>query len=417
MAVTETSVTGGAREAMRRLRAASATTRNQALLGIAEAIRERAAEIEAANGRDLADARGAGTSDALLDRLTLDAGRIEALAAAAEAVAALPDPVGALIGGRRLPNGLELTKVRVPLGRILVVYESRPNVTVDVACLCLKSGNVALLRGASSSRRTDAVLVAALREGIAAAGLPEDAVVQLALSREELAAFVGDAGNAEVVVPRGGEQLKHFLLEHSRIPVLVAAGGVCHLYLDASAEPEMAEAILLNAKVQRPGVCNAVETLLVHADQIDRLPRYLAALAAAGVRLHGDDRALDVAPEGVGMEPATEDDWAREYLDLELAVRVVDSVDEAIEHIERYSTGHSEAIVTRDLESADRFVAGVDSACVYVNASTRFTDGGEFGFGAEIGNSTSRLHARGPLGLEELTTFKWIGRGSGQVRG
>jgi glutamate-5-semialdehyde dehydrogenase len=417
MAVTETSVADGSRIAMRRLRTASEGTRNAALVAIAAAVRDRAAAIEAANAQDLADARAAGTSSALLDRLALDPGRIEALAASAEAVAALPDPVGAHRGGRRLANGLDLTKVSVPLGRVLVVYESRPNVTIDVACLCLKSGNVALLRGASSSRRTDAVLVEAVRAGLLEAGLPEDAVRQLALSREELAAFVADAGNAEVVIPRGGEQLKHFLLEHARIPVLVAAGGVCHLYLDASAEPDMAEAILLNAKVQRPGVCNAIETLLVHADQMDELPRYLTALAEAGVRLHGDERVLESAPDGVAVEPATEDDWAREYLDLELAVRIVDSVDEAVEHIALHSTGHSEAIVTRDLGSADRFVAGVDSACVYVNASTRFTDGGEFGFGAEIGNSTSRLHARGPLGLEELTTFKWIGRGSGQVRG
>ena len=400
---------------MRLLRVASEGAKNTALHAIAAAIRARATEIGSANREDLTAAREAGTSAALLDRLMLDGSRIEALARAAEAVAALPDPVGAHITGKRLPNGLELSKVRVPLGRVLVVYESRPNVTVDVACLCLKSGNVALLRGASSSRRTDAVLVEAVRAGLAEAGLPDDSVLQLALSRAELAEFVADAHNAEVVVPRGGEALKEFLLEHSRIPVLVAAGGVCHLYLDSSAEPGMAEAIVLNAKTQRPGVCNAIETLLVHADQLEVLPRYLSALHDRGVVLHGDERVCAVAGL-VPVEEATDEDWAREYLELELAVRIVDSVEEAIEHISRYSTGHSEAIVTRDLDAADRFVAGVDSACVYVNASTRFTDGGEFGFGAEIGNSTSRLHARGPLGLEELTTFKWIGRGSGQIR-
>jgi glutamate-5-semialdehyde dehydrogenase len=304
--------------------------------------------------------------------------------------------------------------VRVPIGRILVVYEARPNVTVDVAALCIKSGNVALLRGSASAQRSNAALAAAVRGGLADAGLPEDVVIPIEGSRDDLADLVGDAATADIVVPRGGEALKDFLLEKSRIPVLAAAGGICHVYLDADADPEMATAITLNAKVQRPGVCNAAETLLVHADRTDLLPEVLGALRDAGVELRGDERTR--AAIDFPIAEASDDDWDAEYLDLILAVRVVDDLDAALDHIDRHSTGHSEAIVTDSIEAARRFTDGVDSACVYVNASTRFTDGGEYGMGAEVGNSTARLHVRGPIGLEDLTTTKYVVVGTGQTR-
>jgi glutamate-5-semialdehyde dehydrogenase len=304
--------------------------------------------------------------------------------------------------------------VRVPLGVLLVVYEARPNVTVDVASLCLKSGNACLLRGSTSARATNAALLRCVREGLKSAGLPEDAVVPLDASREELAAIVADPSACDVVIPRGGEALKKFLLEHARVPVLVAAGGNCHVYLHADADPAKALPIVINAKTQRPGVCNACETLLVHRDALPLLGPIGAELAEHGVELRADAEAA--AALGAASLAADEDDWATEFLDLVLAVRTVGSVEEAIEHIERYSTGHSEAIVTESIAVADAFVLGISSACVYVNASTRFTDGGEFGFGAEIGNSTARLHARGPVGLADITTTKYVVRGAGQIR-
>jgi glutamate-5-semialdehyde dehydrogenase len=343
-------------------------------------------------------------------RLTLDAERVLELCGAVRAIAALEDPVGDVVSGWRLPNGLDVQKVRVPLGVLLVVYEARPNVTVDVASLCLKSGNACLLRGSTSARLTNAVLLRCVREGLAAAGLPEDAVIPLEATREELAAIIADPGACDVVIPRGGEGLKKFLLEHARVPVLVAAGGNCHVYLHADADP----AIVINAKTQRPGVCNAAETLIVHRSALPLLGPIGAELAELGVELRADEEAA--AALGAPSLPADEEDWATEYLDLVLAVRTVGSVEEAIDHIERYSTGHSEAIVTESLAAADAFVRGISSACVYVNASTRFTDGGEFGFGAEIGNSTARLHARGPIGLADITTTKYIVHGDGQIR-
>ncbi len=404
------------RAAARALRGAGSAAKDAALTEIAAALVAGRAAILAANADDLAEARAAGTSAALLDRLALDDARLEALAQSVLAIRALPDPVGRVVDGQRRPNGLEIARVRTPLGRVLVVYEARPNVTVDVAALCLKSGNVALLRGSSSARRTNAALVEAVRAGVLAAGLPADAVLVVDASRAELAELVADAGLAEVVIPRGGEALKDFLLEHSRIPVLVAAGGICHTYLDAPCDHAMAERIVLNAKVQRPGVCNAMETLLVHREHVDvLLPRVLAALAAAGVELRGCPRTV-AAAGATPVAPATDADWATEYLDLVLAVRVVDSVEEALDHIARYATGHSEAIVTASVAAADAFIAGVDSACTYVNASTRFTDGGEYGMGAEIGNATGRLHVRGPIGLDDLTTLRYVVRGSGQTR-
>lgn len=402
------------REAARHLRASSTDTRNRALAILGVLLDERSEAILAANADDVAAAEAQGLSAALVDRLTLDPGRVADLAQAARAVAELPDPVGGTIDERTLPNGLRLAKVRVPIGRVLVVYEARPNVTVDVAALCIKSGNVALLRGSASAARTNAVLADIVREALAAAGLPEDAVLPIACSHEELRSIVEQPDAADIVVPRGGEALKDFLLEHSRIPVLAAAGGNCHVYLDAAADPQMALDIVVNAKTQRPGVCNAAETLLVHADRLDLLDPVLGALHDQGVELRGDERAQ--AASAVPIVPATDEDWGTEYLDLVLAVRVVDDLDEAVAHIDRWSTGHSEAIVTDDEDAAERFIDGVDSACVYVNASTRFTDGGEYGMGAEVGNSTARLHVRGPIGLEDLTTSKYIVRGTGHVR-
>jgi glutamate-5-semialdehyde dehydrogenase len=415
MATAATDLAARSRAAARQLAMLDRPKKDAALRAIAVAIRAEGAAILAANALDVEAARLDGTSTALVDRLTLDGPRLEALASAVAAIEALPDPCGAVLDGFRLPNGIGVTQVRVPLGRVLVVYEARPNVTVDVAALCLKAGNVALLRGSSSARRTNAALLAAVHRGLEQEGITPDAVIGLDLSRSELAEAVASTDTAEVVIPRGGEQLKDFLLEHARIPVLAAAGGNCHVYVDATADTAMAVRIAVNAKVQRPGVCNACETLLVHRDRIADVPLLVAALHEQGVELRGCERTV-AAAGGIPVAPATDDDYATEFLDLVLAVRVVDSLDEAIEHIARYSTGHSEAIVTSSVAAADRFCREVDAACVYVNASTRFTDGGEFGMGAEIGNSTSRLHARGPIGLRDITTTKYIGRGSGQIR-
>ena len=404
------------RAAQRTLAQLGRDRKDAALHAIADAISARTTAILEANRGDVEQGRADGLSTALLDRLTLDESRVAALADAARAIAALPDPCGEVDDGWRLGNDLDVTRVRVPLGRVLVVYEARPNVTVDVAALCLKSGNVAILRGSRSANATNAALLQAVHEGLESSGLPRDAAIALAASHDELASLVADARNADVVIPRGGEALKNFLLEHARIPVLAAAGGNCHVYVDASADPEMAERITVNAKTHRPGVCNAAETLLVHAAAAPAvLPRTLAELHRRGVELRGCERTRALAGS-TPIAAVDEDDYTTEFLDLVLAVRVVDSLDDAIEHIGRYATGHSEAIVTESLAAAGRFTREVDSACVYVNASTRFTDGGEFGFGAEIGNSTSRLHVRGPIGLRDLTTTKYVVRGNGQIR-
>ena len=414
MAVTTESASNRARAAARVLATLGRGAKDAALEQIALALERESDAIVAANHEDLAAALASGQPPALLDRLTLDAGRVLELCAAVRAVAALDDPVGDVVTGWRLPNGLDIQKVRVPLGVLLVVYEARPNVTVDVASLCLKSGNACLLRGSTSALHTNAILLRCVREGLVAAGLPADAVIPLEATREELAAIVADPTACDVVIPRGGEGLKKFLLEHSRVPVLVAAGGNCHVYLHADADPAKALRIVVNAKTQRPGVCNACETLLVHREALPLLGPIGAELAALGVELRADEEAA--AALGAASIPADEEDWATEFLDLVLAVRTVGSVEEAIEHVEHYSTGHSEAIVTEGLAASEAFVRGISSACVYVNASTRFTDGGEFGFGAEIGNSTARLHARGPVGLADITTTKYIVHGDGQIR-
>ena len=391
-------VTAAARRAARELAALDTAAKDAALERIAAAIEARAGEILDANAVDVAAA--AGETPAIVDRLTLTPDRVAGLAAAVRDVVALPDPVGTTVRRFELTNGMPAHKLRVPLGVILIVYEARPNVTVDAAALCVKSGNVCVLRGSSLAVSSNAILLDVVREALVAAGLPADAVQALPESREELERFVADPEAADVVIPRGGEALKKMLLERSRIPVLAAAGGNCHVYVDASADEARAMAIAVNAKVQRPGVCNAAETLLVHADrEDDLLPQLVSALEADGVELLDGEEA-----------------WATEFLDMKMGVRVVPSLDAALEHIARYGTGHSEAIVTEDEAAAERFTREVDAAAVYVNTSTRFTDGGEYGMGAEIGISTNRLHARGPVGLEDLTTTKYVVVGQGQIR-
>jgi glutamate-5-semialdehyde dehydrogenase len=420
MAVTATSVAETcalAERAAGALGALPSGVKNAALEAIADALLERTPEILQANARDLEAGREAGLTDALMDRLALDSGRVAVIARQVRDIAALPDPVGEVIEGRRLYNGLEVRKVRVPLGVIAVVYEARPNVTIDASALCLKSGNAVVLRGSSMATHSNAVLAAVAIEAGLSAGLPEGAMALVAGGgHEELSELATQSGVIDLIIPRGGEGLKAALRGVATVPVLYAASGNCHVYVDASASLSDALAIALNAKVQRPGVCNAVETLLVHEDVADEfLPGALAELSAAGVELRGDDSTRQRGGD-VPVVEATEEDWATEYHALTLAVGVVGSVEEAIEHINRYGSGHSEAIVTRDTEAARAFQLGVDAACVYVNASTRFTDGGEFGMGAEIGNSTQKLHARGPIGLRELCTFKYLIEGAGHVR-
>ena len=420
MAVTATSVAETCAQAKRAATALGALpsgVKNAALEAIAAALIERTPEILEANARDLDAGREAGLTDALMDRLALDASRIGVIAGQVRDIAALPDPVGEVIEGRRLYNGLEVRKVRVPLGVIAVVYEARPNVTIDAAALCLKSGNAIVLRGSSMAAHSNAVLAAVAIEAGLAAGLPEGSMALVAGGgHDELSELATQSGVVDLIIPRGGEGLKNALKGVATVPVLYAASGNCHVYVDASASLADALAITRNAKIQRPSVCNAAETLLVHEAVADEfLPMALRELAAAGVELRGDAATQDRA-RGVTVAAASDEDWATEYHALTLAVGVVDSVEEAIEHINRYGSGHSEAIVTRDTEAARAFQLGVDAACVYVNASTRFTDGGEFGMGAEIGNSTQKLHARGPIGLRELCTFKYLVEGTGQIR-
>jgi glutamate-5-semialdehyde dehydrogenase len=408
-----------AKEASRLLARLDSATKDAALEAMALALSQRAPEILAANARDIEAGEEAGIGTALLDRLRLDEARLAAVAADVRTIASLPDPVGETIEGHRLANGLDVRRVRVPLGVVAVVYEARPNVTVDCSALCLKSGNAIVLRGSSTAAHSNAVLgqvAAAAAEG---AGVPAGAISTVdGGDRDELRQIATQDGLVDLVIPRGGEGLKNALTEHATVPVMYAAAGNCHVFVDASADLDDAEAIAINAKVQRPGVCNAAETLLVHADvAADFLPRALSALRERGVELRVDARARSLAgPLADSLAEATEEDWATEYLALILAVRVVDSAEEAIDHVNRYGSGHSEAIVTGSTESARAFRERVDAAAVYVNASTRFTDGGVFGMGAEIGNSTQKLHARGPIGVRELTTYKYVIEGSGQVR-
>src|SRR3954471_24900083 len=420
MATTATSVAElclRARDAARVLAAIDTATKDRALHAIAGALEARAPEIIEANARDLEAGRESGLSEALMDRLALDPGRIAQMAAGTRAIAALPDPVGEVVEGRRLPNGLDVRKTLVPLGVIAVVYEARPNVTIDAAALCLKSGNAIVLRGSSSAAHSNAVLATIASEAASEAGVPEGAIVLVAGGgREELAELATQEGVVDLIVPRGGEGLKAALKGVATVPVIYAASGNCHVYVDASADLDAAQRIVLNAKTQRPGVCNAAETLLVHADVAPAfLPRVLGALREAGVELRVDGRTHALAGEALAgtLADATDADWDTEFLAMILAVGIVDSVGEAIAHVNAHGSGHSEAIVTDSAAAARAFERGVDAACVYVNASTRFTDGGQFGMGAEIGNSTQKLHARGPIGLRELCTFKYVVRGDG----
>jgi len=412
-------ICAGARAASLALARAGTAQKDAALEAMALALRDRSDEILTANARDVEAGAEAGLSAALVDRLTLTEQRVEAIAEAVQEIRALADPVGETIDGHRLPNGLDLRRVRVPLGVVAVVYEARPNVTIDCSALCLKSGNAIVLRGSSTAAHSNAVLASVAQGALAAAGIPEAAISLVAGGdREELREIATQEGLVDLVIPRGGEGLKAALVEHATVPVMYAASGNCHVYVDDTADLDEAVAIAVNAKVQRPGVCNAMETLLVHADVgAELLPRVLRELRESGVELRVDGRTRSLAgPLADTLGEATEDDWATEYLALICAVRVVDSAEEAIEHVNRYGSGHSEAIVTGSTDSARAFTSGVDAACVYVNASTRFTDGGVFGMGAEIGNSTQKLHARGPIGLRELTTYKYVIEGSGQVR-
>jgi glutamate-5-semialdehyde dehydrogenase len=357
-------------------------------------------------------------SQGLLDRLALTQERIVAIADALRELAALPDPVGEVVRGQTLPNGLRLRQLRVPMGVVGMIYEARPNVTVDAAGLALKSGNAVVLRGGSAAASSNQVIVQVLAEALEGQGLPGNLVQSIdAWGRPGAVALMHARGLVDVLVPRGGADLIQTVVREATVPVIETGVGNVHVFVDESADLDQALPILLNAKTQRVGVCNAAETLLVHREVADEfLPIALAALADVGVTVHGDDETLALAPEEAAVVPATDDDWAREYLSLDLAVRVVSGLDEAIEHIRRWSSGHTEAILTRDLRSSERFVAEVDSAAVMVNASTRFTDGGQLGLGAEIGISTQKLHARGPMGLAELTTTKWVVHGDGHVR-
>jgi glutamate-5-semialdehyde dehydrogenase len=408
-----------AKRAARRLAALDSAAKDAALAAIADGVEARTDEVLEANAADSEDGRNAGLDAAFLDKLALDEKRVAQMAAGVRDIIALPDPVGEELERRTLYNGLELRKVRSPLGVIAIIYEARPNVTVDAAALAIKSGNAVVLRGSSAAERSNAVLARIIAECGEAAGLPEGSVSLVAGGdRAEIGELVRQEGLVDLVIPRGGEALKKAIKETATVPVIHAAAGNCHVYVDASADPAMAKEVAYNAKVQRPGVCNASETLLVHADAAAAvLPELAARLQGAGVELRTDARTRSLlGPDGDGLHDATEEDWATEYLGLKMAVKVVDSLEEAIEHVNRYGTGHSEAIVTGDDGAAEEFTEGVDAACVYVNASTRFTDGGEFGMGAEMGNSTQKLHARGPIGLRELTTFKYVIHGTGQVR-
>jgi glutamate-5-semialdehyde dehydrogenase len=404
-----------AKDAAREIALLDASRKAEVLDAIADALVARTDEIVAANADDLERGRTDAIGEALLDRLRLDAPRVASLAAAVRDVARLPDPVGRVLDERTLPNGLRLQKVAVPFGVVGSIYEARPNVTVDIASLALRSGNAVVLRGGSAAQSTNAVLVAVMRDALQARGLSPEAIQTVDdFGRDGARALMNARGLVDVLVPRGSAGLIETVVTESTVPVIETGAGVVHVYLDASARDDWARDIVLNAKVQRPSVCNAVETVLVHRAAADRLlPELLASLTDAGVTVHGDE---DTRAHDERVVTATDEDWAREYGTLDLAVKVVEDLDDALAHIRRFSTHHTESIITSDQAAADRFLAEVDSAVVLVNASTRFTDGGEFGFGAEVGISTQKLHARGPMGLAELTSTKWLGRGDGQVR-
>ncbi|MGO2683159.1 MAG: glutamate-5-semialdehyde dehydrogenase [Microbacterium sp.] len=405
-----------AKEASRAVARLTSDDKSRALEGIAAAIEDHATTIIAANARDIENGRADGIGDALIDRLRLDEKRVAALASAVREIAALPDPVGQVIGGHRMPNGVNLEQIRAPFGVVGAIYEARPNVTVDIAALALRSGNAVVLRGGSAARESNTVLVQTMRDALESAGVTSEAIQTVDdFGRDGAKALMQGRGFIDVLVPRGSAALIETVVTESMVPVIETGAGNVHIVLDESAPDDWARGIVVNAKVQRPSVCNAVETVLVLRQAAPRLvPLVASALQSEGVAVHGDDMVVGLMSNVI---PATEEDWATEYLSLDIAMKVVDTLDEALAHIRRYSTGHTESIVTTDSRNADRFLAEVDSAVVIANASTRFTDGAEFGFGAEVGISTQKLHARGPMGLAELTSTKWLARGSGQTRG
>lgn len=407
-----------AKVAARTLKTATRATKDEALHAMADALVEHQGQIVAANAIDCDRESAAGMAASLVDRLRLDAGRVHAIADALRELAALPDPVGEVMRGQRLPNGLTVRQVRVPMGVVGMIYEARPNVTVDAAGLALKSGNAVVLRGGSAAADSNVAIVAVLQDALERTGLPRDLVLSIdAYGRPGAQALMQARGLVDVLVPRGGADLIQTVVRTSTVPVIETGVGNCHVYVDASVDAEQAVPIVLNAKTQRTGVCNAAETLLVHTDAAPQvLPAVLAALREEGVVLHTDEATAALAPAGVSVVPADEEDWRTEYLSMDLAVKVVADIDEALEHIRTYSSGHTEAILSRDVNAIRRFTSEVDSAAIMVNASTRFTDGGQLGLGAEIGISTQKLHARGPMGLAELTTSTWIVEGDGHVR-
>ncbi|MBG6238277.1 glutamate-5-semialdehyde dehydrogenase [Mycetocola sp. CAN_C7] len=404
-----------AREASRALATATGETKNRALEALAVGVVDATTRVLAANTVDLENGAGAGLASGLLDRLRLDEARVTALAAAVREIAALTDPIGQTVRGSRLPNGVKIDQVRVPFGVVGAIYEARPNVTIDIAALALKSGNAVVLRGGTAAENTNRELISVIRDALDSVGLPSDAVQTVDdFGRDGATQLMQARGLVDVLVPRGSASLIQAVVTESRVPVIETGAGVVHIYLDETARLDWATEIVHNAKVQRPSVCNAVETVLVHRAAAERLlPSVLGRLTASGVTIHADENVARLVP---GTVPATDDDWATEHMSLDISVRIVDDLDAALDHIRRYSTGHTESILTDDVVSAERFLAEVDSAVVMVNASTRFTDGGEFGFGAEVGISTQKLHARGPMGVSELTSTKWTVRGTGQVR-
>ena len=404
-----------AREAARKTALLSPEEKNRVLYACAKALREGTEQILAANRRDQDQAEDQGMSEGLLDRLTLTEKRIEAMAAGMEQVAALPDPVGEELERIERPNGLRIRKVRVPFGVIGIIYEARPNVTADAFALCFKAGSACVLKGGSAALETNLAIMESIRRGLLAAGAdPDSAVLIRHTDRESTREMMRQKGILDVLIPRGSAGLIRSVVENATVPVIETGTGNCHVFVDASADPDMALSIIVNAKTQRVGVCNACESLLIHRDRLpEMVPLIARALGERGVQIFADESCRSIFPK---LSAATEEDYGREYLDYKISMKAVDSLEEAIRHINRYGTGHSECIVTGDMERGRRFQQEVDAACVYVNASTRFTDGGEFGFGAEIGISTQKLHARGPMGLREITSYKYLIDGEGQIR-
>lgn len=413
-----TKVVAGAKDASAVLSVSSTAERHAALEQIALTLENNVEQILEANNEDIEKAREKGTAEGLIDRLRLTEERVRSIAQAVRDVVSLPDPVGEIVEGRRLPNGIHLSQVRVPMGVIGAIYEARPNVTVDIAVLALKSGNASVLRGGSLAQSSNTVLISLLREALVTAGLPENSINGIdQWGREGARVLMNAREHVDLLIPRGGAELIQTVVMNSTVPVIETGVGNVHMFIDSSATVRSATKLVVNSKTQRPSVCNALETLLVHEKAARRvLPRILEGLSDANVVIHGDPTVAEYAPEGVKVQRATRKDWNTEYLDLEIAIKVVEDIEAAIEHIREYSSGHTDVIVTNDLSNAELFVSTIDSASVGVNVSTRFTDGGAFGLGAEVGISTQKLHARGPMGLTQLTTTKWIMRGSGQVR-